>query len=116
MREDGAIARAVAEWESRLAPMASSVAERRPPARLWREIEARLGPAAPSRRGFLWKGLGLVAGGAAAAVVVMTVVPFLQRPAAGYVALLSDPRTQKPVLMVTAARNTTEMRIRTLDP
>jgi len=46
----------------------------------------------------------------------MTVFPFLQRPAAGYVALLSDPRTQKPVLMVTAARNESEMRIRTLDP
>jgi len=116
MREDGAIARAVAEWESRLAPMASSVAERRPPARLWSEIEARLGPAAPARRGFLWRGLGLVAGGAAAAVAVMTVFPLLQRPAAGYVALLSDPRTQKPVLMVTARRNTTEMRILTLDP
>jgi anti-sigma-K factor RskA len=116
MREDGSVARAVAEWQSRLAPMASSVAERRPPARLWNEIEARLGPAAPSRREFFWKGLGLVAGGAAAAVAVMTVLPLLQRPVAGYVALLSDPRTQKPVLMITARRNDSEMQIRTLDP
>lgn len=116
MREDGAIARAVAEWENRLAPMAHAVAERRPPARLWNEIEARLGPASSSRRGFLWKGLGLVAGGAAAAVAVMTVFPVLQRSSAGYVALLSDPRTQKPVLMVTARRSDTQMQIRTLDP
>ncbi|HXI36953.1 MAG TPA: anti-sigma factor [Burkholderiales bacterium] len=116
MREDAAIARAVAEWEGRLAPMAASVAERRPPARLWREIEARLSPAAPSRRGFLWKGLGLAAGGAAAAVVVMAVFPALQRPTAGYIALLSDPRTQKPVLIVSARRNDTDLQIRTLDP
>jgi len=116
MREDAAIARAVAEWQGRLAPMAASVAERRPPARLWREIEARLSPAAPSRRGFLWKGLGLAAGGAAAAVVVMAVFPALQRPTAGYIALLSDPRTQKPVLIVSARRNDTDLQIRTLDP
>jgi anti-sigma-K factor RskA len=117
MREDAAIARAVAEWEGRLAPMAQSVAPRRPPARLWREIEARLGPSASSRRGFLWRGLGLVASGAAAALVLMTFVPALQRPpAAGYVALLSDARTQKPVLMVSARRNETRLWVRTLDP
>lgn len=116
MREDGAIARAVAEWEARLVPMAQSVAARRPPARLWNEIEARLGPVAPSRRGFLWKGLGLMAGGAAAAVAVMTVVPLVRGPTAGYIALLSDPRTQKPVLMITARRSDSEMQIRTLDP
>jgi anti-sigma-K factor RskA len=116
MREDGALARAVTEWENRLAPMAQAVAGRRPPARVWNEIEARLGAAPPSRRAFLWKGLGLVAGGAAAGVAAMAILPLLQRPAAGYIALLSDPRTQKPVLMVTARRNDTELQIRTLDP
>ena len=116
MREDGALARAVAEWESRLAPMAQAVAERRPPRRVWREIEGRLGAVAPSRRGFLWRGLGLVASGAAAAIVLMISIPALQRPGAGYIALLSDSRTQKPVLMITARRNDTAMEVRTLDP
>jgi anti-sigma-K factor RskA len=118
MREDAALARAVGEWEGRLSPLAESVAPRQPPARLWRDIEARLGsPADSSRRGFFWRGLGLVASGAAAALVLLTFVPALQRPAAaGYVALLSDPRTQKPVLMVSARRNETELRVLTLDP
>ena len=117
MREDAALARAVSEWEARLAPMAQAVAERRPPARLWREIEARLGPAAAPRREFLWKGLGLVAGGAAGALLVTNLATrFFGASSAGYVALLSDPRTQKPVLMVSARRNETYLRVRTLDP
>jgi anti-sigma-K factor RskA len=120
LREDAALARAVAEWEARLVPMAQTVAPKRPPARVWREIEARLGPAkggAVSRRGFFWRGLALAASGAAAAFVFMTVV-LPPRPATpgSYVALLSDPKTQKPVLMVTARRDGTQMRLRTLDP
>ena len=120
LREDVAIARAVAEWEARLAPLAQTVAPRRPPARVWDEIQARLGPSAGAKagKGFFWRGLGLVASGAAAALLVMTVLVPLQKPAgaAGYVALLSDPRSQKPVLMVTARRNDTELRLLTLDP
>jgi anti-sigma-K factor RskA len=120
LREDAALARAVAEWEARLAPLAQTVAPIRPPARVWREIEARLGPVnflENKRR--LWRGLALVASGAAAALVFMTVVvPLLPFSAAGasYVALLSDPQTQKPVLIVSARRNETVLRVRTLDP
>ena len=116
MREDGALARAVSEWEERLGPMAQAVAARRPPARLWREIEARLGPAAPARRAFFWRGLGLVGGGAVAALVITNLASRFAKGDAGYVALLSDSRTQKPVLMVTARRNDTDLKIRTLDP
>ena len=47
MREDGALARAVAEWEARLAPMAQAVTERRPPRRVWQEIEGQLGRRLP---------------------------------------------------------------------
>ncbi len=118
MREDAAIARTVFEWEARLAPLAQTVAPRRPPARVWHEIQARLGPPGPSTKdkGLFWRGLGLVAGGAAAALVFMTVL-LPQKPAgAGYVALLSDPKTQKPVLMVSARRDETYLRVRTLDP
>jgi anti-sigma-K factor RskA len=67
----------------------------------------------------LWRGLALVASGAAAAIVFMTVVvPLLPFSAAGasYVALLSDPQTQRPVLIVSARRNETTLRVRTLDP
>jgi anti-sigma-K factor RskA len=120
MREDAALARAVSEWESRLAPMAASVVPVRPPARVWREIETRL-PAPPhprERRGFLWRALGLVAGGAAAALIAVTVVLSLQTAVRGgeYIAVLSDPKTQKPVLLVSAGRRDDRLRIKTLDP
>jgi anti-sigma-K factor RskA len=121
MREDAALARAVVEWESRLAPMAATIAAVRPPARLWSEIEARLGPeripAAGKTR--FWQALGFLAGGAAAALVFMTVLlPVLQKPvsSAAYVAVLSDPKTQRPVLYVSAGRQDSHLRVKTLDP
>ena len=119
MREDGALARAAAEWEARLAPMAAAVAPVRPPRRVWAEIEARLGPAAqPGRKGGFWRVVALMASGAAAALVFMTVLLPPQKPAdAGeYVAVLSDPKTQKPVLLVSAGRRDRSLRVTTLDP
>jgi anti-sigma-K factor RskA len=35
---------------------------------------------------------------------------------ASYVAVLSDTRTQKPVLLVSAGRRSTELRVKTLEP
>jgi len=65
-----------------------------------------------------WRGLGLVASGAAAALLLITVLPSLfpfVAASASYVALLSDPRTQRPVLIVSVRRNETILRVRTLD-
>jgi len=116
MREDGATARAVAEWEGRLAPMAQSVAPRRPPARVWEAIEERIGKEAPARLSWR-KAMALVATGAAAALLLVTVVlPWQKGATAAYVAVLSDPKTQKPVLYVSAPRNSRELRIKALDP
>src|SRR5258708_17464411 len=65
MREDAAIARTVSEWEARLAPLAQAVSPRNPPARVWNEILARLGPSlsSPGGKWRFWRGLGLVARG-----------------------------------------------------
>lgn len=118
MRQDAALAGRVAAWEARLAPMAHAIEPVRPPRRVWEEIQARIGRGAPpARRGGFWRAFALLASGAAAALVLMTVlVP--QRPAQSgeYVALLSDPKTQKPVLLVSAGRRDTALRVRTLDP
>jgi len=119
MREDAALGRRVTEWEARLAPMASAVAPVRPPKRVWEEIQARIGRGAPAaRKGGFWRAFALLASGAAVALVLMTVlVP--QRPAergGEYVAVLSDPKTQKPVLLVSVGRRDTALRVRTLDP
>ena len=74
-------------------------------------------PLPATDRGPFWRALGLVAGGAAAALVLMVAVPALKPGSgAGYVAVLSDSRTQKAVLMVSARRNDTELRVVTIDP
>lgn len=120
MREDAAISRAVSEWEARLGPMALSVAPRRPPARVWAEIQSRLGSPRTASEGKnrFWRTVGLLASGAAAALIFMTLLLPPQQPAstAAYVAVLSDPKTQRPVLYVTAGRNDRQLRVKALDP
>lgn len=121
MREDAALSRTAAEWEARLAPMAQAVTPVPPPRRVWDEIQARLGPASfhtgrASAKGGFWKAFALLASGAAAALVFMTVM-LPGKPGGGeYVAILSDPKTQKPVLLVSVGRQDTTLRIKTLDP
>jgi anti-sigma-K factor RskA len=126
MGEDAAVSRSVGDWQARLAPMAASVAPVAPRARVWKEIEARLAPArreersrGSGRSSSLWRALGLVAGGAVAAALFMTqLLPLVQKPGgtSSYVAVLSDPRTQKPVLLVSAGRKGSQLRVKTLDP
>jgi anti-sigma-K factor RskA len=113
MRDDAELERAVARWESRLAPMAETVRPVAPPARVWRGIEQRI---TPRGRASLWKTLGLMASGAVAALIAVAVLFPLERSTPSYVAVLSDPKTQKPVLLVTAARTSAELQIKRLDP
>jgi anti-sigma-K factor RskA len=136
LREDAASARSVAEWEARLAPLIEAVAEVAPPAHLWRRIERRIGALAPAgglwhRLGF-WRNLGLVASGMTAALlfalvvlapqppphapppVVVQLQPDRQMPS--YLALLADPKTQVPVLLVSAGRKSDRLWVKTLDP
>jgi anti-sigma-K factor RskA len=117
IRQDAALARLVAEWVARLAPMAEAVAPVQPPQRVWQEIQARIGRGpAPAKAGGWWKAFALLASGAAAALVFMTVMLPPQKAAGEYVAILSDPKTQKPVLLVSAGRRDTTLRVKTLDP
>ncbi len=135
MREDAALARTVAEWETRLAPFADAIRPVTPPVRLWRAILDRL-PAA--RQAGLWdnlafwRGLGLAASGAAAVLLAAVALVSPQAPvpapapvvlkvpstemAEVYIAVLSDPKTNKPLLLVTAGRRADQMQVRTLDP
>lgn len=134
MRADAGLRRAAGEWEARLAPMAHAVREVRPPARVWEAVAARIG-AAPPRAGWwdslaLWRTLGLAASGMAAALLGLAVLlPPAPAPAPppvvvqvpsrevgeAYLAVLSDPKTQKPVLLVSAGRKSTELFVKTLD-
>ncbi len=136
MREDAALARKVAEWETRILPMSAAVRERKVPARVWESIAARLGGTdRPARRGLweniaFWRGLGLAASGTAAALFVAAIaVPprqldapppvLVQVPSnevgAAYLAVLTDPKTHKPVLLVSAGRKSSDLFVKTLD-
>ncbi|MGA7984214.1 MAG: anti-sigma factor, partial [Burkholderiales bacterium] len=108
----------------------------RPPARLWRAIEARLGTT-PAGAGLwhslaFWRGLGLAASGAAASLLFVMValgpgapqpapapvvlrVPSNEMPAT-YLAVLSDPKTHKPMLVAAASRTSDQLWVKTLDP
>lgn len=115
LRDDAALARAVAAWEARLAPMAEAVAPVSPPAGMWQRIENRLEPA---KKQSWWKVLGLVASGAAAALVAVALLLPFQRAGIppSYLAVLSDPKTSQPVLIATAQRNAMVLHVNTLDP
>jgi anti-sigma-K factor RskA len=71
-----------------------------------------------NKRPSLWKALGLIASGAAAALVAVALLLPLQRAAmpASYVAVLSDPKTNQPVLIATAQRNAMVLHVNTLEP
>jgi len=126
MREDAALARAVAEWEARLSPLAEAVQPVRAPARVWSEIETRLG-AGPASAGWwdrvaFWRPFGILASGAMAALLAVVALlpagrpPPVEPTPASYIAVLSDPRTQRPVLVATAARRDARLSVRALDP
>jgi anti-sigma-K factor RskA len=138
MREDAALRRAVAEWESRLAPMANAVAEVTPPRRVWQGIQARIGErppaAAPARRAgsglwdslAFWRGWGLVATGCVAALVAAVAlrqpevveVPVVRevvrevestRRQPSYVSFIRDPKTGEVAYVAYAGRKSNEL-------
>ncbi|MGH8738554.1 MAG: anti-sigma factor [Burkholderiales bacterium] len=136
LAQDAVLARRAQEWTARLDPLSRSVQAVHPPARLWRAIEARLG-AAPAGAGLwhslaFWRGLGLAASGAAASLLFVLVelgpgapqptpapvvlrVPSNEMPAT-YLAVLSDPKTRKPMLVAAASRTSDQLWVKTLDP
>jgi len=126
MREDAALARAVMEWEARLSPLAGAVRPVPAPARVWIEIEARLGAGRASAgwwdRVAFWRPFGILAAGAMAALLAVVALlpagrsPPLEPNPAAYIAVLSDPKTQRPVLVATAARHDGRLSVRALDP
>jgi len=84
-RENAALRRRVEAWQERLNPLAEAVTPVRPPRRVWKGIEARLGTdaAAPGREAgrssfwdsvSFWRATGLVTSGMAAALLVTVAV------------------------------------------
>jgi anti-sigma-K factor RskA len=128
LRADAALRRTVAEWESRLAPMAAGVAEVPPRRRVWAAIRARIGGAGvPAKPGIweniaFWRGWGLVATGCTAALIgalalrepqVVEVEKIVEVPAkmqASYVAILhSTKEGQQLAFVAYAGRHSDEL-------
>ena len=135
--EDAGIADTVQDWELRLAPLAAAVAPVQPPARVWRAIRERIGSPLGRSGGIwaslaFWRNLGLAASGMAAGLLVAIAFIAPQAPypapppvvvqvpsnemAATYLAVLSDPKTLKPALVVSAGRSSHDLWVKALDP
>lgn len=138
MARDANLRRAVDTWQERLVPLAAAIGPVQPPRRVWERIVARTAaPAGPTPAGGLWnslafwRSLGLLASGAAAALLAAVVVfaPDAPRPApapqivrapvdempAAYFAVLTDAKSQKPVLAVSAMRTSSHLVVKRLD-
>ena len=138
MDEEASLRLAVQAWQSRLAPMTAAIEPVQPPRRIWEAIARRT--AVPSARGMraslwdsiaFWRGLGLATSGAAAALLAASglFAPDAPRPApapqivrlpasempAAYFAVLTDPKSLKPVLAVSATRNSDQLVVKRLD-
>jgi anti-sigma-K factor RskA len=90
-----ALRHAVAQWQWRLEPLVSSVAEVQPPPSVWHAIERRLfGQAVVTRAPRWWQGLGLWRGISAFATVAALALLFT---------LNHVPPAQAPIIVVLAA-------------
>jgi anti-sigma-K factor RskA len=136
LREDANLRIAVDAWQARLMPMAAAVEPVAPPKRVWEVIARRTAGAAPvtasnglwNSLGF-WRNFGLLASGVAAALLAAVILVRPQAPVpapqiarapaselpAAYLAVISDPKTMKPVLLVSATRNSDRLMIKRLD-
>jgi len=138
MNRDANVRIAVEAWQKRLVPIAVAIEPVNPPDRVWDTILRRTAPGSmpATKSGLwnslaLWRGIGLAASGATAALLAALIVfaPESPRPApqpqivrvpaselpAAYFAVLSDPKSQKPVLAVSASRNSDRLIVKMLD-
>jgi len=92
---------AVREWQTRLMPLTISIAPQKPPAAVWKRIEARIGGAvpAPPARTLWWNKLAVWRGVSAFATVAVI----------GLAVLLASPGpAQPPVVVVLSATGTAD--------
>lgn len=119
MVADAALRRAVAEWETRLAPLNEAVAPVTPRRQVWRSISAQLRTLRPAPSPWGWHGLAfwrVLAGGMATAAVVLAVVSvqLARQPVrVQYVAVLQDPAA-KVAMVVSAAGDDGKLRVHAL--
>jgi anti-sigma-K factor RskA len=118
-RADPETAAILRRWEDGVTPLAAGMAPVEPPARVWREIETRIAPAAAAEAkagsGF-WKAFGMVSGGLASVLLAF----FLLTPPTGprsdplFVAVLTAPDSAPRMVVSMQAPHT--LRVRMVKP
>jgi anti-sigma-K factor RskA len=106
LRENPALRRAVSDWEARLLPLADSLPEIEPPARVWQAIQARIRPAEAPRAGLLanlafWRFSSLASGLFALGLLVVLLLPDRQgtiAPESRMVVVMNDVQTARPAM------------------
>jgi anti-sigma-K factor RskA len=102
LHSDPALRRAVADWERRLTPLAETLPESPPPARLWRRIHGRLFERSHTRGLWgsiaFWRFAAFAAGAVALAIGLSSID--LREPAGQMVTIMSDVTTESPAMTV----------------
>jgi anti-sigma-K factor RskA len=121
-RSDGAVARAIAAWETRLCGFAEAIPGVTPSPRVWDGVRSRLGFAeAPSRRESWWTSLGWWRGAAfasfamAVALAVTLFGPRGERPDEAIVVVLAG-QDAKPALVAFADRGGRYLTVKAVAP
>ncbi|MBI3716932.1 MAG: anti-sigma factor [Betaproteobacteria bacterium] len=79
MSADSGLRAEVERWESHLMPLADRLAPVEAPARVWKKIQARIGPSRQTETGWWTRATVGLASFAAALVLAVALVPYLQR-------------------------------------
>lgn len=113
-RGDRELAGVVRRWEAELTPLAERVAPVDPPARVWREIEARLAPRGKPAES-AWKGFALIAGGLASVLLAAFLwLGGIPRDDPVFVAVLTAPDAVPR--MVVSMHSPDQLRVRMVKP
>ncbi|MGQ0578056.1 MAG: anti-sigma factor [Betaproteobacteria bacterium] len=106
LKENPALRRAVAEWEERLTPLALTLPEVEPPARVWQAIESRILPGRHAGPRFweslaFWRFSSIASGLVALALLIVVAVPGPDTPPADgsrMVVVMNDLKTRNPAM------------------
>lgn len=109
LRQIPALRRAVAEWESRLLPLAGQLPAIEPPARVWAAIASRVHGGSPSPRAGFWESLSFWRLSSLVSTLALALVVFINLPgpqpvepiSGRMVVVMNDLQTKQPAMTAT---------------
>lgn len=121
LEEDPVLRGEVQSWEAMLSPLAESLPEQAPRARVWRSLRQRIGPAAEPPTVGIWDSLrfwrtgGLLATACGLLLAIALGVQLAREPEIRYVAVVTDAQ-QRIAWLVSASPRLATLEVRTLEP